>query len=35
MGCAPGRAHKASATMSDLRKRAPVEIEYRYVLPSK
>jgi hypothetical protein len=30
-----GRTHKASATISDLRKHAPVEIEYRYVLPSK
>lgn len=32
---APGRAHRASATISDLRRRSPVEIEYRYVLPSK
>jgi hypothetical protein len=30
---APGRAHKASATISDLRKHVAVEIEYRYVLP--
>ena len=30
-----GRTHKASATISDLRRRSPVEIEYRYVLPSK
>jgi hypothetical protein len=34
-GSAPGRTHKASATISDLRKHAPVEIEYRYMLPSK
>lgn len=32
---APGGTHRASATISDLRQRAPVEIEYRYVLPSK
>src|SRR5690348_3346728 len=30
----PGRAHKASATISDLRKRAPAEIEDRYRLPA-
>jgi hypothetical protein len=34
-GWCPGRAHKASATISDLRKRPPVEIEWRYMLPSK
>jgi site-specific DNA recombinase len=32
---APGRTHKASATISDLRKHAPVEIECRYRLPAK
>ena len=32
---APGRAHKASAIISDLRKLPPVEIEYRYRLAPK
>jgi hypothetical protein len=33
--CAPGRVGKASATIADLRKHSPVEIEYRYVLPPR
>ena len=32
---APGGKREASATMSELRKRSSVEIEYRCVLPSK
>ena len=32
---APGGQREASATISDLRKRSQVEIEYCYLLPSK